>query len=60
MDAFDVYYSGGKNGIEYTEWIDLTPSGYINTVGKIGTFVGQVVCRRRRTSFKMSALNYAL
>jgi len=60
MDAFDVLVNGGKNGIEYTPWIDLTPSGYINTAGKIATFVGQVICRRRRTSFKYSALDYTL
>jgi hypothetical protein len=59
MDAFEVRTDGsGTNGIELSDWIDLTPVGYINSAGKVATFAGQVICRRRRTSFKYSALDY--
>lgn len=59
MDAFEVRTDGsGTNGIDLTDWIDLTPVGYINSAGKVATFVGQVICRRRKTSFKYSALDY--
>ena len=59
MDAFEVRTDGsGTNGIDLTDWIDLTPVGYINSAGKVATFAGQVICRRRKTSFKYTALDY--
>ena len=59
MDAFEVRTDGsGTNGIDISDWIDLTPVGYINSAGKVATFAGQVICRRRKTSFKFSALDY--
>jgi hypothetical protein len=57
MDAFEVRTDGsGTNGIDLTDWIDLTPVGYVNSAGKVATFAGQVICRRRRTSFKFDHL----
>lgn len=61
MDSFEVVVTEGNDrGITFTDWIDLTPSGYLNTAAKIAYWVGQVRCTRRRTNFKYTALNYAL
>jgi hypothetical protein len=61
MDSWEVVVEeGSNNGIKYTDWLDLTPSGYLNTAAKIAYWVGQVRCTRRRTNFKYTALNYAL
>jgi hypothetical protein len=58
MDSWEVVVENGGNGIRYTDWIDLTPSGYLDTAAKIAYWVGQVRCTRRRTNFKYSALDY--
>jgi hypothetical protein len=60
MDSWEVVVNSeqGDKGIGYSPWIDLTPSGYLNTSAKIAYFVGQVRCMRRRTNFKYTALDY--
>ncbi len=59
MDSWEVVVEeGSNNGIRYTDWMDLTPSGYLNTMGKLAYFVGQIRCTRRCTNFKYTALDY--
>jgi len=62
MNQFELMVNtkGDANGISITEWMDLTSQGFPNASGKFAEWVGNVVCRKRKTSFKCTTLNYAL
>ena len=55
MDAFEMHVLKGED-MNMGEWIDLAPAGYPGSLGKVCRHVCNIVCRRRRTSFKLSAL----
>lgn len=55
MDAFEMHVLKGED-MNMGEWIDLSPAGYPGSLGKVCRHVCNIVCRRRRTSFKLSAL----
>ena len=55
MDAFEMWVLQGED-MNVSGWVDLTPAGYPGSLGKVCRHVCQIVCRRRRTSFKLSAL----
>jgi hypothetical protein len=46
--------------LETTDWFDLKQAGYPNAMAKYASCVMQVICRRRRTNFKFTALDYTL
>ena len=55
MDAFEMWVLAGED-MNVSGWSDLTVAGYPGSLGKVCRHVCQIVCRRRRTSFKLSAL----
>ena len=48
------------NNMKVTEWFELKQAGYPNALAKYVAFVGNVLAKRRKTSFKFSALDYTL
>jgi len=48
----------GTDGLEISEWKDLFAAGFPNALAKVAQWVGQVCCKRRKTNFKYSALDY--
>lgn len=48
------------NNMKVTDWFELKQAGYPNALAKYVAFVGNLMARRRRTSFKFSALDYTL
>jgi len=60
MEQFEIAYntSSGVSGLDVGDWIDLDAVGYVKTAGKIASWVGNVICRMRKTSFKLTALDY--
>lgn len=55
MKAFEMHVLKGED-MNMGGWIDLSPAGYPGSLGKVARHVCNIVCRRRRTSFKLSAL----
>jgi len=55
MDAFEMHVLKGED-MNMGGWIDLAPAGYPGSLGKVCRSVCNIICRRRRTSFKLSAL----
>lgn len=53
MDAFNVIC---QDDFEISDWEDASAQGYIKHSIAYGTWVGNIVCKRRRTNFKMTAL----
>jgi len=61
MNDWHVYVTdAGTDGIQISEWKDLFAAGFPNAYAKVAQWVGQVVCKRRKTNFKYSALDYTL
>ena len=55
MDAFELHMMKGEN-MAVSDWEDLHVAGYPKSLSKIATCVTNLVCYRRRTSFKLTAL----
>lgn len=55
MSAFELKVMKGDD-MNISDWQDLHVAGYPRSLSKIVTWVGNLVCYRRRTSFKLSAL----
>jgi hypothetical protein len=59
MDSVEIAASADYN-MKPSDWEPLFQAGYPNALAKVMTFVGNVVFRIRKTSFKLSALDYSL
>lgn len=59
MKAFELR-THADNNMKPTEWFDLKQAGFPNALAKYVSFVGNVMCRMRKTNFKFSALDYTL
>jgi len=55
LDALELFVMKG-NDMSVSEWIDLAPAGYPDSKGKVVKSVCNLVSRRRRTHFKLTAL----
>lgn len=55
MDSFELFVQEGED-MWVSEWEDLLVGGYPKSMGKVMTCVLNLVCRRRRTNFKFTAL----
>ncbi len=55
VDQFEMWVHE-DNDMDVGPWEDLTVGGYPKTVGRVITNVCNLVCRMRRTSFKLTAL----
>jgi len=55
MDSMEMHVLKGED-MNMGEWIDLSPAGYPGSLGKVARHVCNIVCRRRKTNFKLSAL----
>lgn len=55
LDALELFVMKG-NDMSVSEWIDLAPAGYPDSMGKVVKSVCNLVARRRRTMFKLTAL----
>ena len=56
---FEVWVHPNDN-MDLGDWFDLKQAGFPKAKARYGTWVGNIVCRMRRTSFKMTALDYTL
>ena len=59
MTAFELR-EHSNYGLNVGEWFDLPQAGYPNAKAKYVSWVGNLLARRRKTSFKFSALDYTL
>lgn len=55
MDKFELFVHE-DNDMDVSQWIELGESGYHKSMAKYVTNVCNLVCRERRTSFKLTAL----
>lgn len=55
MDAFELVVMEGDD-FWTSDWEDLFVGGYPKSMAKVATFVANLVCYRRRTNFKLTAL----
>jgi len=55
LKAFELFVMKG-NDMTTSKWIDLAPAGYPDAAYKVVKSVLNLVCRRRRTNFKLTAL----
>lgn len=55
MEALELFVMKGQD-FSVSEWIDLAPAGFPDSAGKVVKVVLNLICRRRRTSFKLTAL----
>ena len=55
LDALELFVMKG-NDMTVSKWIDLAPAGYPDSMGKVVKSVCNLVARRRRTMFKLTAL----
>lgn len=55
LDALELFVMKG-NDMSVSEWIDLSPAGYPGSKGKVVKSVCNLVSRRRKTHFKLTAL----
>ena len=44
--------------LEPTDWFELNQVGFVNAIAKAVSWAGNVKCRRRKTNFKFTALDY--
>lgn len=49
-----------SDNMDISEWFKLEQAGFPKAMARYGTWVGDIVCRMRKTSFKMTALDYTL
>lgn len=59
MTAFELRVHPDYN-MKPTDWFDLKQVGYAHALGKILTWAGNLLCRRRKTNFKFTLLDYTL
>lgn len=59
MKAFELRTHADSN-MKPTEWFDLKQAGFPDAMAKYVAFVGNLMCRMRKTNFKFSALDYTL
>ena len=55
MSSFEMWVMKGNN-MATSSWKDLFQAGYPDSMAKVCKIVCNIVCRRRRTNFKLSAL----
>jgi len=55
LDAFELFTMKG-NDMKVSGWMDLGPAGYPDSAAKVVKSVCNLVCRRRKTNFKLTAL----
>ena len=55
LDAFELFVMK-DNDMKVSEWIDLASQGHPDSMAKVVKCVMNLVCRRRRTNFKLTAL----
>lgn len=55
-NAFELVVKTGED--RTTDWFSLEQAGRPNTLAKVAFWVGNVKCNRRKTSFKMTNLDY--
>ena len=49
-----------NDNMDLGDWFSLEQAGFPKTMGRYGTWVGNWICRMRKTSFKMTLLDYTL
>lgn len=59
MDQFEIRYHPDYN-FKTTDWMELPQAGYPYAAAKIVTWAGNLLCRMRKTSFKLTALDYTI
>ncbi len=59
MSAFELR-EHTDYGLKVGDWFELPQAGYPNAKAKYVSWVGNLLARRRKTSFKFSALDYTL
>ena len=59
MSCFELRVHKDDN-MNVTDWFELKQAGYVRALAKYVSWVGNLLARRRRTSFKFSDLNYEL
>lgn len=55
MDAYELHVMKGAD-MALTDWFELKQTGYVYGFAKVATAIMNVVCRRRRTSFKLTGI----
>ena len=61
IDTKQIELKVHKNdNMDIGDWFSLEQAGFPKTMGRYGTWVGNWICRMRKTSFKMTALDYTL
>lgn len=46
-----------KDNMDLSDWFSLEQAGFPKSMARYGTWVGNIICRMRKTSFKYTALN---
>ena len=57
MNQFEAHVHKDDN-MYISDWFKLEQAGFPKALAKYATWVGNIVCRMRKTSFKFSALDY--
>ena len=58
-DKFEIRYHKDWN-MKKDPWKELGQAGYPNAMYKVCSWVGNIMCRMRKTSFKFTALDYTI
>jgi len=59
MDQFEIRYNPDYN-FETSAWFNLPQAGYPWAAAKTCIWMGNILCRMRKTSFKFTALDYTI
>jgi hypothetical protein len=57
MEQFEIVENSAEGG-EPSDWFSLEQAGFPNAMAKYVCWVGEILCRMRKTSFKMSNLDF--
>lgn len=57
LNQFEFFVKEGEN-MDLSDWFPLEQAGFPKSMGRYGTFVANLVCRMRKSSFKYTALDY--